>query len=458
MGFLFIGNFTSKILVFLLVPLYTSVLSTTEYGSYDLLYTTVQMLFPILTMNIIDGVMRFSIDETEKNQKKAFTIGLRYVLLSCLVLTLGIAALSKWTSIRMLQGMEIPFLLLYTSYIINNLSNQFARGLNDISGISMAGIVGTALMLGLNIYFLLVIKIGLTGYFYAYIISFAGQAMVLTVKNKFWKYFSLKILIGKPTHLEKEMLRYSLPLIFTTMSWHINNLSDRYVITFMCGVAVNGIYAVAHKIPSILNTVQVIFIQAWQLSAIKEFGTKAGNAFYNKVYQGCHSIMVILCSVLIVGTRIISRLLFAKEFYQAWRFVPILLIYIVFNTLSGIIGGVFSAAKDTRALAKSAIVGAVSNLALNFLFIYFWGAIGAAIATVLSSVIIWLMRWQYSKKYIRWTVNLKRHYVEYLLLGVQALLMTMFTQVGFYALQILLCAALVGVNIRPVLRMRRKKT
>ncbi|HAQ8217931.1 TPA: oligosaccharide flippase family protein, partial [Enterococcus faecium] len=44
MGILTISNFSSKILVFLLVPLYTSVLSTTEYGTYDLTISTATLL------------------------------------------------------------------------------------------------------------------------------------------------------------------------------------------------------------------------------------------------------------------------------------------------------------------------------------------------------------------------------------------------------------------------------
>ena len=62
-GILTISNFSSKILVFLLVPLYTSVLSTAEYGTYDLAISTVTLLYPILTVNIVDAVMRFAMDK-----------------------------------------------------------------------------------------------------------------------------------------------------------------------------------------------------------------------------------------------------------------------------------------------------------------------------------------------------------------------------------------------------------
>ena len=61
-GILTISSFSTKILTFLMVPLYTSVLTTEEYGTYDLAVSTVSLLIPILSVNIVDGVMRYSMD------------------------------------------------------------------------------------------------------------------------------------------------------------------------------------------------------------------------------------------------------------------------------------------------------------------------------------------------------------------------------------------------------------
>ena len=58
-----ISSFGAKIISFLLVPIYTSVLSTKDYGNVDLVSTTVQLLIPIATLNIQDAVLRFSLDD-----------------------------------------------------------------------------------------------------------------------------------------------------------------------------------------------------------------------------------------------------------------------------------------------------------------------------------------------------------------------------------------------------------
>ena len=80
-GLLTISNLSSKLLVFLLVPLYTSVLTTEEYGTYDLVVTSVQLVFPILTLNIVDAVMRFSMRQDLAVEKIA-SIGMGFILKS----------------------------------------------------------------------------------------------------------------------------------------------------------------------------------------------------------------------------------------------------------------------------------------------------------------------------------------------------------------------------------------
>lgn len=452
-GLLMIGNFSSKILVFLLVPFYTSILSTAEYGSYDLIYSSVQLFFPVLSLNIIDGVMRFSINAGKDGKKDIFTTGVKYTLISFLLLSLITFVSVYLFHIEILQEYWIEFIVLYMGYAGNSLVLQFAKGLEDVKGISIAGVLGTLVMIGGNLLFLLVVKIGLRGYFYAYILSFFVPAIYLCFRDRMLSFVDRNIFLLKPRVNEKEMILYAVPLIFNTLSWNINNVADRYAVTYFCGIDVNGVYSVAYKIPAILNAVQVIFIQAWQISAIKEFGNEKGEVFYRSIYNGCQTVMVFLCSGLIIGTRILAKILFAKDFYDAWMYVPALLIYIVFNTLSGTVGGIFGAAKDTSSIAITAIVGALANIILNIALVYILGAEGAAIATVLSSVVIWRMRIHYSKKYVDMHIDTKKHCLEYLILLIQAAAMTAIQTGQAYVIQAALFFMLILLNYKEIEKM-----
>src|SRR5690606_8220906 len=118
-------------------------------------------------------------------------------------------------------------------------------------------------------------------------------------------FFKLKIhkqiVRTKPlNHLSKSMTDYSRPLILNSISWWINNASDRYIVTWMCGVAVNGVYSIAYKIPSIVEVFQSIFLQAWQISAVASFNDNDKEIFFSRIYTTYNLLMVLLCSIIII--------------------------------------------------------------------------------------------------------------------------------------------------------------
>lgn len=411
-----ISNFSSKILVFLLVPLYTSVLSTSEYGTYDLIATTLQLLTPFLALNIYEGVMRFMMDDSAE-KKDVASIGLKYVLIGILLFGIIICvnkALYLW-----------PALADYSLYVFSYFSfglfyqyvNQFAKGLEKVTDMGIAGVLGTLATVILNILLLLGLHMGLPGFYIAYIAGQGIPAVYLSLRIKVWRY-----IIARPDKkTEHDMIWYSLPLIMNSLGWWANNVSDRYVVTFICGVAVNGIYSVAYKIPTILNTLQQIFVQAWQISAIKEYSNDDSRSFYGKALDYMNVIMCICCMGLILLTKPIAHILYAKDFYAAWRHVPFLLVSGVFNSASGILGPILTANKNSKAMGSSALYGALINIVLNIVLVLAMGAQGAAIATAVSSFFIYFFRKISVGKDITY-LNRKQMIISWLLICIQAAL------------------------------------
>jgi len=388
MGVLTISNFASKILVFLLVPLYTSVLSTTEYGTYDLVVSTVALLYPILTANIVDAVMRFSMDKSCEHKEIA-AIGMKYILIGISVVVVGLLIISKFRVFKTISGMEIYIIAYFISYVLNQFFLQFAKGLEKIVDMGIAGVIGTVIMLIANIVFLLLFKWGLSGFFIANILAQAVPAIYFFFRLKFWTYLD-EFHINKK--LQRDMLIYCLPLIATALGWWVNNASDKYIVTFICGVAANGILSVSYKIPSIINVFQGIFTQAWQISAIKEYGDDSTAEFYGNTFLTINVMMSAACSWLIILSKPLATILYAKDFYIAWRYVPFLLISSVLNCASGLLGPILSAKKDSKSMAMSAVYGAIANIIMNILFVYTIGIQGATIATVIASFIIYAVR------------------------------------------------------------------
>lgn len=111
-------------------------------------------------------------------------------------------------------------------------------------------------------------RVVVVGYFVANCLSFASTDLYLLIKLKIWKVISWK---PENRSLKKEMVAYSVPMGLGNIGWWINNVSDRYIVTWICGLAANGVYSVAYKIPSLLSMFQQIFNQAWTISAVKEY-------------------------------------------------------------------------------------------------------------------------------------------------------------------------------------------
>lgn len=438
MGILTISNFSSKILVFLLVPLYTSVLTTAEYGSYDLAISTATLLYPILTLNIVDAVMRFSMDKEYSNEKIA-SIGMRFVSISIIVFGLGMFILYRFALWPDIHGLELMVFFYYVSYVFNQFLVQFAKGLERVKDMGAAGVISTIITLATNMLFLLVFKWGLTGFFLANILAQALSAIYLVVRIKFFKFIT-DLRIDK--ELTKNMLIYCVPLIATVVGWWVNSTADKYVVAYMVGVSANGILSVSYKIPQIINTLQGIFTQAWQISAIKEYGEKDTAKFYGNTFTIINVLMCAACSWLILWTKPLARILYAKDFYAAWEYVPFLLIASVLNCASGLLGPILSAQNNSKSMMWSALIGAVSNIILNIAFVQIVGIQGATIATAICSYIIYVVR----KIAVGKEITIE-HYatipITWLLLFVQA---AVEIYVGIWWLEIIIMIILLVIN------------
>ena len=348
--------------------------------------STVSLLIPILSVNIVDGVMRYSMD-SRYDRADIFSIGLRRVSVAAFIFAVVLAANSVLHIINVFTGEELLILLYFISTLLYSLLTQFAKGCEAVKQMAIAGIISTVCLVGTNILLLLVFKLGVTGFFIASCASQLIPAIYLATRLGIWNYTHLKI----NKQVQADVLNYSAPLVLTAVSWWINSASDKYVVSFLIGVSANGILSVAYKIPTILNTIQQLFLQAWQISAVKEYNADS-KAFYQETFQILDALMSLLALGLILTTRILARFLYAKDFFVAWKYVPFLLISSVINTASGYLGAILSAKKDSKTMGESAVISAIANTVMNIAFVKLFGVQGATIATALSSFLIFAIR------------------------------------------------------------------
>ncbi|SEH46570.1 Membrane protein involved in the export of O-antigen and teichoic acid [Ruminococcus flavefaciens] len=448
-GLLTLSSFSTKLLLFLLVPLYTNILTTTEYGINDLFYTTIGILVPVLTLNIQDAVMRFSLD-TKYDNNKVLSVGLRYLVFGSVIViaVLGLNYCFAFFEFQYIfKKYAVYFFLMFFSQALSGLITAYARGIDRIADLSVSSVINSVIVIASNILFLVVFKWGLIGYFWANIIGPILQCVYLIFRIGILKNFDIR---KTDLNVAKEMKTYSCPMIINTISWWVNNASDKYIVIYFLGLAANGVYSVAAKIPSILSVLQSIFAQAWTLSAVKDYDPEDKNGFFAKTYATYNCAMTICCSVIIASDKILAKYLYAKDFFSAWKYAPWLTIAILFGAMSGYLGGLFSAVKDSKVFGRTTLMGAICNITLNLILVPVIGIIGAAIATTVSYCSVWISRMLYSKKYIKLKIKIQRDCFSYLLLVVQSVLLYYIDGIKLYSIEIILFLAIFVIYIKDV--------
>ena len=310
------------------------------------------------------------------------------------------------TQIIKISGVYLVFLCVYFFLgAISQIFNLYLRAKNQAAIIAFGGIICTFITCISNILFLLVFKYGILGYMISNIIGVSLQNLFQLVAAEIYKDIKLR----DYNDLSKPMIRYSLPLITNSISWWVNNASDRYILTFIKGIAENGIYSVSYKIPTILTMFQGIFYNAWSISAIAEFDNKDKDGFIGNNYTMYSFVSLIICSGLLICNIPLASFLYKGDYYEAWKCIPFLLVGTVFSGISQFEGSLFAATKNTKLVAKTTIIGAIVNTIGNFIFIYFIGSVGAALATLFGYFITWVLRTIFLQSFIKMRVNWETH-------------------------------------------------
>ena len=387
-----IGSFSSKLLTFLCVPLYTALLTTGQYGLADIITTTSLLVFQVLTLTICEGLLRYCLED-DSDKAGIFAVSIIITFAGFFIL----AAIAPFANnIEAIAECYPLFMVYYIGYAIYATVSYFARGIEAIAAYSFCGVLNTVLTVALNILFLVVFDLGLAGYISAYAISFTLSAAVLFIVVKGWRYLRPCSIKGA---LVKELISYSAPMIPNSISWWISNSAGLYSVVLFCGISESGIYSAAQKIPAIIYALCGIFMTAWRISAVKGFGSIESKNFYAHILQGLIAFASTLTAGLILFVQPIASIMYASDFQEAWRYVPLLTIAVYFHSMDEFLGSVYTSAMKTRMLFFSAVIGAAVNVSLCCVLVPLYGIDGAAISALASYVLIYVVRDVHTAKF-----------------------------------------------------------
>ena len=418
-----LGVFASKFLVFLMMPLYTGILSPGEYNLADLISQAANLIMPLACIGITDGVFRFTLDG-ERNRKSVLSSGL------AILLCVGALFVALSPLISLIDYFS-SYSLLIAAYVISanlhSLCAQYVRACNRTKLFAVQGILNTALVIALNVLLLVVFKLGVLGYVLSVVISDFLISIFLLVVGGVAKDID-------PREIKKEtvtsLVKYSVPMIPATIFWWITSVSDRYMVTFMRSELESGLYTAAYKIPTMLALVSNVFIEAWQYSAVSE--KEGREKFFGKVFEYYQAIIFVASGAMIALSQIFIIVLCADSYYEAWRFIPVLTISAVFSGFTAFFGSIYLVKKKSVLTFVTSMTGAIVNIALNLLLIPELGAQGAAIATTVSYATVFVIRAINTRKYVRFSLHTVRMLINLLILCAETVCILLFEKYALW--------------------------
>lgn len=439
-----LGTFGSKLLVFLLMPLYTSVLTTAEYGAMDVVVNVSNMLLPLVIVSINDGVIRFGMDHAYK-RRDVFSTGIWVSLAGFGIFLIFWPAMKK---IGMISDYTALIYLYVLAAALQGVSAQFVRAMGLVRLFAFNGILNTLSTVVFNVLFLVVMKWGMYGYVLSVILSNVASMIFLWIAARLYRYMRWWKGIDRDT--VREMIIYSLPLIPATIMWSITNVSDRFFVTHYLGEAQNGIYSVAYKLPTIISVISAIFTQAWQLSAIGERESDDREQFYSNIFKSYQTIVFLAAGGILLLIKPLMHLLVSDSFFEAWQYTPLLVVSVVFSCFSSYFASFYMASKKNIMAMVTIFLGALLNVVLNYYLIPIYGLNGAAGATAASYIFIFVIRAIDTRRLFCIDLGLRKLLLNSLLLGLQAWLL-MQNDKYLYIWETLTLLAMLLVNLRGIL-------
>lgn len=425
-GIMLAGNLSSKLISFLLLPVYTHYLSTAAYGESDMINVYASILLSLITCCVADGMFVFPKKEDEDGKKRYFTSGLAFVLGSFTVVALLLLALDAL--FKQQQGVLLLdkwwIYLMSFSMFIQLYFQQFALSLEKTTLYSISGVVLTVLMAVLAIILLPIY--GLPGYLLSIVLANIGSALFLLVSCRLYNYISF---LQIDRDYLKRLLNYGIPLIPNSVMWWLMNGLNRPLMEVQLGLSAIGIYSVAYKFPTVLSMVFQVISHSMSITVVDEFGKPDFNTFYNRILRILTMSVLTVGAILCVGSKWLIDVFADTEFFPAWQYMPLLTLAVIFQCMGSFIGNIFMAEKKSKYFLYSSLWGAGASILFTLLFIRFWGLLGVCIAIGSSFLVMFAIRVYYAWEHIN--LFSIRYYILSFLLYILLVILSTF-DVAFY--------------------------
>ena len=399
-GILVVANLVIKAVQFFLMPLYTKYLSPEELGVNDLIVTTTGVILPLLTLALDASFSAFYYDKGDNTKERTFNT-IHAVLMIQSLIPLVLCFLSKplssllfktdqyyWGVIVAMLGLSIN--LLFMPYALK------LRLENRMQLFSIINVIASVFMLVSNIVFVVGFKLGYISLIYSHFLTNLVQLLLywLLPKYRFEKKYVSK-------DYARTLIRYGLPLVPNAVFSWILVSCDRYMISGMCGEAEVGIYGIGMRFLTILNIIINAVNMAYTTFAFKNKGEEYARSMYSAIFVGMSFLLMGGCFTVSVFAKDIIHVMVDPRYYSAYVLIAPLLYSQTAMACNNIAGYGISFTKKSRYFLISSVIAAVVNVVLNYILVKYYASLGAAVATMISHIVLFVITYCVAQKLYR---------------------------------------------------------
>lgn len=398
-----IGTALSRVAGLIMLPLYTRVLSASEYGVMELLGFTTDIISMLVGLGIGTAVTRHYYRYDTEDERRAVVSSAAILLVAMFVTVGAIGMLAAEPLSLLLLGPDEPaqFVRLAMVALVLGVTIEVPmivlRARQNSVAVVTAGLTRLGLALAFNVLFVVVMRLGVAGAFYSTIISSAavgGYLLVALLRETGVRFVPA---------FARQLIAFGAPLVIWEAGSFILHFSNRYFLRAYGSLAVVGIYSLSYKLAMIIPFfVTGPFGQIWLPKAL-EIHRSEGEAAIPILasLQRHYSVALITVSLgLTLFSEDVIRIVVGEAFHEAAGPIPLLALAMVFFGYRQVaqVGALIK--EQPGAVARSTAIAAAGALVLNFALIPRWGVTGAALATLGGfSLDFFLIRWYSMRLY-----------------------------------------------------------
>lgn len=382
----FLGNVFTKLISFILLPLYTRLIAPEAYGVYGVNMTIVQLTVPIVFVCIWNAVFRFASEEdSDEKRYEVISTGLPVMWISSII------CVAVLFFVNFICDLQNPALVAFYA-IANGFQYYYgyvARSMKDNKIFIISGCVNSTINLLINWIGIAYFHQGIEVLYYSYIIGTAVQIFLIEYKYRTLRHY-------KSTYVKKlrlnAFLKFSGPLALNSMmQWLLTGLTQ-LMIANMLGTYFNGLYSVAIKFATLVSFVESIFEYAWLELAYDIARTRNSVSAYRRTVNVLFLVMMFGSSVVMLGIKIIFPYFIAEAYRECLSAIPFIVVYTSANALASFSASIYMSYKKVNMITVSSLIAGGSNFILLIVLIPIWGFQGAMSALAASSVLMMLIR------------------------------------------------------------------